>query len=247
MAMPSSSNPITMDQMRTEWGISGSISMDGMYKGGSYVEDNILNTNIASSGAIDLQSFYDATETENLDLRNRWDNTASSYYATGVTDITDTSYNTNTSPSERIYQVRFRAGDGFCREISFYMHSNEKWGDITTAIGFYGGTTASGATNLIYGWNKHTNSSVGGGRTITIAFTSAGAISSISQSTFGPDHSIYTFDTDNSGSAGSYRWFRFGILKDSGTSSKVQHSFVTEMKATSGGSNVYTSCPQPKV
>jgi hypothetical protein len=125
MAMPSSGNPISMDQMRTEWGLSGSLSMNAMYKGGSNVEDNIINTNIASSGAINFQSFYEATETENLDLRNRWDNTASSYYATGVTDIADTSYNTNTSPSARIYQVRFRAGDGFCREISFYLLSNE--------------------------------------------------------------------------------------------------------------------------
>ena len=79
MAMPSSGNPISMDQMRTEWGLSGSLSMNAMYKGGSNVEDNILNTNIASSGAIDFQSTSTAVNA-NLDFM--------SMYTTGLTGST---------------------------------------------------------------------------------------------------------------------------------------------------------------
>ena len=57
--MPASGNPISMSQMRTVWGLSGSLSMSAMYKGGSNVEDNILNTNITTSGnPINFGGFY---------------------------------------------------------------------------------------------------------------------------------------------------------------------------------------------
>ena len=44
MAMPDSNNPISMDQMRTEWGLSGPISMSAMYRDGANVQDTASMT-----------------------------------------------------------------------------------------------------------------------------------------------------------------------------------------------------------
>ena len=44
-----SSGSISMDQMRTEFGISGSISMSDLYRGGSYVDTEQARTDIISS------------------------------------------------------------------------------------------------------------------------------------------------------------------------------------------------------
>ena len=60
---------ISLEQIRTEYGMSGSISMSELYRGGSNVTDN--NTGVATSGAITFDSFrgsgkrYEYTITSN--------------------------------------------------------------------------------------------------------------------------------------------------------------------------------------
>ena len=49
MALPASGNSISMDQMRTEFGISGSISMSDLYRGGSEVPTTAEVTDAISS------------------------------------------------------------------------------------------------------------------------------------------------------------------------------------------------------
>ena len=245
--MPASGNPISMSQMRTVWGLSGSLSMGAMYKGGSNVEDNILNTNIATSGnPINFGSFYDAVDVETLDCRHFWDSAPWSLSVTGVTDITDLSYNTYSS-AQRIYQVRFRAGEGFCRQVVIFMESNEDHGAITDALAFYGGTTASGATNVIYSWNTVYHGEISGTRTVTIDFNADGTLDEISgNSTSGWSGKVVA-NTNNESTAksASYKYYRMGTLLNSPTN-KEQHSELKAMYATSGGENVRYAVPQPK-
>ena len=49
MALPASGNSISMDQMRTEFGISGAISMSDLYRGGSEVPTTAEVTDAISS------------------------------------------------------------------------------------------------------------------------------------------------------------------------------------------------------
>ena len=44
MALPASGNSISMDQMRTEFGVSGAISMSDLYRGGSEVPSSVNTT-----------------------------------------------------------------------------------------------------------------------------------------------------------------------------------------------------------
>ena len=62
MALPASGQSISMDQIRTEFGLSGSISMDDMYRGsqgnGTIKEKYGNHDNVPTSGALGLDDFF---------------------------------------------------------------------------------------------------------------------------------------------------------------------------------------------
>lgn len=60
MALPTS-GAISMDQLRSEFGISGSISFSQVYRGGSEVPDVPANNGVTKSGAINLGGFRGGT------------------------------------------------------------------------------------------------------------------------------------------------------------------------------------------
>ena len=67
MTLPASGNPISMDQMRTEFGISGAISMNSLYRGGSEVPSSknlggtVTTSTASGSGVGDNPNSYDDT------------------------------------------------------------------------------------------------------------------------------------------------------------------------------------------
>ena len=62
MALPASGQSISLDQIRTEFGLSGSISMDDMYRGsqgnGTIKEKYGNHDNVPTSGSLGLDNFF---------------------------------------------------------------------------------------------------------------------------------------------------------------------------------------------
>ena len=58
-----SSGAISFDNLRTEYGNTGSIALSEMYKGGSFVLNHSNNPNVPTSGAIAMSNFYGANNT----------------------------------------------------------------------------------------------------------------------------------------------------------------------------------------
>ncbi len=62
MALPSS-GAISFDNLRTEYGNTGSIALSEMYRGGSFVLNHSNNGNVPTSGTISLSNFYGQSNT----------------------------------------------------------------------------------------------------------------------------------------------------------------------------------------
>ena len=62
MTLPSS-GAISFDNLRTEYGNTGSIALSEMYRGGSFVLNHSNNGNVPTSGTISLNNFYGQSNT----------------------------------------------------------------------------------------------------------------------------------------------------------------------------------------
>lgn len=58
-----SSGAISFDNLRNEYGNTGSIALSEMYKGGSFVLNHSNNPNVPTSGTISMSNFYGANNT----------------------------------------------------------------------------------------------------------------------------------------------------------------------------------------
>lgn len=61
MALPTS-GPISLSMIRTEFGVSGTVSMSQLYRGGGIVPNTPANAAVPTSGAIKLSNFYGASK-----------------------------------------------------------------------------------------------------------------------------------------------------------------------------------------
>lgn len=60
MALPTSP-PISLNQIKTEFGATGSRALTAFYRGGSFVPNTPANSNVPTSGSISLLNFLGAT------------------------------------------------------------------------------------------------------------------------------------------------------------------------------------------
>lgn len=61
MALPTS-GPISLSMIRTEFGVSGTVSMSQLYRGGGIVPNTSANAAVPTSGTIKFSNLYGATK-----------------------------------------------------------------------------------------------------------------------------------------------------------------------------------------
>lgn len=61
MALPTS-GPISLSMIRTEFGVSGTVSMSQLYRGGGVVPNTSANAAVPTSGTIKVSNLYGATK-----------------------------------------------------------------------------------------------------------------------------------------------------------------------------------------
>lgn len=61
MALPTS-GPISLSMIRTEFGVSGTVSMSQLYRGGGIVPNTPANAAVPTSGTIKVSNLYGATK-----------------------------------------------------------------------------------------------------------------------------------------------------------------------------------------
>lgn len=61
MALPTS-GPISLSMIRTEFGVSGTVSMSQLYRGGGIVPNTSANAAVPTSGTIKVSNLYGATK-----------------------------------------------------------------------------------------------------------------------------------------------------------------------------------------
>ena len=214
MALPDSGQ-ISISQLRTNFGGSTPDGLAEYYRGGSNVADNAANTSIPQSGAVSLSDFYSSAGTQTRDIRV-WMSYLYSPIDTsgfGVTSQSSTAAPSTISNGANAvaWQPVFHAGTGFITSASITISQNEDVSAYNNNVILYGGTTSSTVTNVVAAWNAGYNGSTGGSRSYSIAWTSAGLISSITYTGGSYNTGIITWATDNVSAANSagYKWFGF--------------------------------------
>ena len=176
MALPTSGT-INLSDLQTQFGGSNPVSMSEYYRGGSNVANNAINTNIPTSGTLDLTDFYGTAGTQTRSLQVKMDY---GFYnsATGLTTQSSTA-----SPStfgvgtnSIVYQPVFHAGTGFITSASLTIQQNEDVASNSEHVLLYGGTNSSNVTNIVCRWDAGSSGSQGGNRTYTISWDADGKI-----------------------------------------------------------------------
>ena len=161
MALPASGQSISLDQIRTEFGLSGSISMDDMYRGsqgnGTIKEKYGNHDNVPTSGSLGLDDFFSVyKEGSDLQKLQNFRQYRASGYVTTATE-TDEQLIVNHIGNVAINNpnCRFQSSDTVKNnhtKSNFYAVS--EW---TTIIGIAGMPGGSNASNPITLTNTHTN------------------------------------------------------------------------------------------
>lgn len=235
---------VSLADIQTEFGGSNPISMGEYYKGGGIVQNNAANTDIPSSGTIDINDFRGGGGVANRDVRVRM-----SYLFNengyGLTTQSSTGSPSSISPSANAiaWQPVFHAGTGFITSASINIGQNEDTAANTGHVILYGGLTSSTVTNIVAQWNAGFNGSTGGDRSYSISWNADGTINSITYTGGNYNVGIITWATDNVSSANSagYKWFGFRVKNPS--------SFGKGARILNGtfdlSSNTTGSLPQP--
>lgn len=238
MAIPTSGR-IKMSELVAEFGSSAN-KMSNLYKGGSLVEDNIVNTNVPASGRIKISEMYGTTDTETRDIQCNWvygnDNSNKSSY--GVRDVTDESPQSFTSTDgtmPTVFSTRFRAGTGFITSLVIRAFWNEDVGSNSDLISIMSSADGnfSSETQAVK-ITSASSSSTGGFATYTLTFSAAGLLTGCVRSSNSggaqPQAPVNNF-------SGSHKWFRIRVNNGQGATGFTSKagSIIKFLNANSAG------------
>ena len=239
MAMPTS-GAISLSQFRTTFGGTAPDSVSEYYRGGSHVADNAINTAIPQSGVASFSDYYGGagTQTRNISINMDYN---LGFTAFGLTSAQYASNPTGTPGSFSVganslaYQPVFRAGTGFITSASITIAQNEDTGSQSEYVLLYGGTSSTGATNIVARWDAGFSGSSGGNRSYSIVWDADGLISSITYTGGNFNIGIISFVTNNTAAArtAGYKWFGFRLKNPPSFSGKVNENMTGTFFSTS--------------
>jgi len=239
MALPASGQ-ISLSQFRTTFGGSAPDSVSEYYRGGSFVSNNAINTNIPQSGVASFSDYYNGagTQTRNISINMDYN---LGFTAFGLTSAQHASNPTGTPASFSVganslaYQPVFRAGTGFITSASITISQNEDTGSQSEYVMLYGGTSSTTATNLVARWDAGSSGSTGGNRSYSIVWGTDGKITSITYTGGNYNTGIISFVTDNTSAANAagYTWFGFRLKNPPSFSGKVNENMTGTFFSTS--------------
>lgn len=140
MALQSSGNPISLQDIQNEFGGSNPINISEYYRGGTYVPDTTTNSDIPTSGTIKLSDFYDGS---NVTV------TLNSYILNRASTSEDACSST-VSESVVIYQdsTSFNFNQDIFQDQSGTNFAQSGWYSDSTEVRFWGGSSWSNTTQI---------------------------------------------------------------------------------------------------
>jgi hypothetical protein len=235
MALPTS-GAISLSQFRTTFGGSAPDSVSEYYRGGSFVSNNAINTNIPQSGAASFSNYYGGagTQTRNISINMDYN---LGFTAFGLTTQSSTAapFSFSVGANSLAYQPVFRAGTGFITSASITIGQNEDTGSQSEYVLLYGGTTSSNVNNIIGRWDAGSSGSTGGNRSYSIVWDADGKIASITYTGGSYNVGIITQVTNDISGARSagYTWFGFRLKNPPSFSGKVNENMTGTFYSTS--------------
>ena len=234
MALPTS-GAISLSQFRTTFGGSAPDSVSEYYRGGSFVSNNAINTNIPQSGAASFSNYYGGAGTQTRNLQVNMDyNLGFTGFGLTTQSSTAAPFNISTGANAIVYQPVFRAGTGFITTVQVGIGQNEDTPAVSEFVLLYGGTTSSNVNNIVGRWDAGSDGSTGGRRYYDLTWDADGKISAITYVRGDFNVGIITQVTnDISGArAAGYTWFGFRLKNPSSFSGKANENMTGGFQGT---------------
>lgn len=218
MPLPTSGR-IKMSEIATEFSDPAPFKLSDYYKGGTFVEDNIVNTSLPTSGTLNMTDMYGKTDTETRNILCNWtyENDTSFKSGFGVSSPSQQTPSSwgRTSDSGTINAntptlgAAFRGGTGFVTELKVKLFNNEDVGsnsDGFSLLSSADGSFSSSQAAIVIPFGA--SGSTGGSATYTISFHSSGYITGVARSgaSGGAQPGTASTNFDN-----SHKWFRMRV------------------------------------